>query len=326
MQKHANGMDLYALCMDVRAFQCLTQLALPGLHPIELSDFEAGDTDLRNAKSNRSLIEYYFTCTPSLPLHVLRNHPEIERILYIDADMYFFSSISSVLDEWGDGAVYIVDHRFPEKTRPYFEQFGKYNVGILGFCNDKEGLQCLKRWRQQCNDWCYDKLENGKFADQKYLESWPSVFPNVVVSRHNGVNVAPWNKQRYHLHIKNRIPHVDDQPIVCYHYHGLRLLEFGLVHLQRHNYGARLGSDWIRWVYAPYLQELAKAEKIAGGIQRHELRSRAKLSFVDLANSLEPVQIAIPTGHGWVELSPQIVSGLFRLARLFPSRQERKRA
>ena len=71
------------------------------------------------------------------------------------------------------------------------EKYGKFNVGILGFRNDAEGLRCLRAWRAQCNAWCHDRIEDGKFADQKYLDTWPEAFRTLVVSEHPESAVLP---------------------------------------------------------------------------------------------------------------------------------------
>jgi hypothetical protein len=313
LRQHAPGSRLHALCMDDRAFDVLIGQARPGLVPIQLSDFEAGDEDLRAAKASRNLVEYYYTCTPSLPLFVLRRHAELEQVFYIDADFYFFSSVASVLDDWGDGSVYVVGHRYPEALLEY-EKYGKYNVGILGFRNDSEGRRCLEQWRRQCIDWCYDRLEDGKFADQKYLDTWPDQFRGLVVSRHPGVNVAPWNKGHYILELRGGVPCVNGRALVCYHFHGLKLYQYGLAEPQFFDYGSKLSRDWIRRVYAPYLRQLAWAEQVIGAAHHGDLRHQRPLALADLTTRGRNAQFLVRTGEQWREVPPALIESLW-LAR-----------
>jgi hypothetical protein len=244
---------------------------------------------------------------------VLDRHPDIGRILYIDADFAFFSSADSVLDEWGDGSVYLVGHRYPESLRD-LERHGKFNVGILGFRNDAEGRRCLEDWRRRCNAWCYDRIEDGKYADQKYLDAWPNSFRGVVVSQHPGVNVAPWNRTLYRLGERDEVPYVDGHPLVCYHFHGLKLYRFGLVEPQPAHFGGKLDTDWIRLVYAPYLRQVSRAETHVGPGQKDDLRHRRRLSWTDLTIVGKKSQFLIFAGGRWREVPPSLLESL-RLAR-----------
>ena len=222
LREHCPTFKLWVLCMDHETYQSLEKLGLPGLHPIALQEFERHDAPLQSAKQNRSRIEYYFTCTPSLPLYVLNNWPEVNLITYLDADLFFFASPVPLFEELGTGSIAIIGHRFPPHLRQN-ERYGIYNVGWLSFRRDENGLTCLHWWRERCIEWCYDREEDGRFADQKYLDDWPSRFQNVVVLEHKGANVAPWNLANYRLyHRQGNTVIVDDQPLIFFHFHGLK--------------------------------------------------------------------------------------------------------
>jgi hypothetical protein len=314
LRRHAPWARLHALCMDNLAFDTLMRLGLPGIGPIRLNDFEDGDEALLTAKSNRSLVEYYFTCSPSLPLYILGRHPEIERILYIDADCYFFSSAEAILDDWGDGSVYIVGHRYPESLRA-LEKYGKFNVGIIGFRNNAEGRLCLERWRSQCNDWCYDRIEAGKFADQKYLDAWPNSYSGTVVAQHVGVNVAPWNTMRYHLEERDGVPFGNEVPIVCYHFHSLKLYPLGLVVPQSPDYGTRLNRDWIRLIYTPYLRQISRMETAYGLGHQGDLRYGRPLSLSDLTTVGSQWQFLVHAASQCREVAPYLLETLRHFRR-----------
>jgi hypothetical protein len=242
--------------MDDTAYEILSKLNLPGVNPITLKDFERDDELLLSAKQNRSRIEYYFTCTPSLLLYVLNNWPEVDLITYLDADLFFFSSPTPLFEELGGGSISIIGHRFPPYLR-YRERYGIYNVGWLSFRRDENALSCLKWWRERCVEWCYDREEDGRFADQKYLDDWPERFKNVTVLEHKGANLALWNLPNYHLQLleRNKIT-VDDQPLIFFHFHGL-------IRIHRWVYNPLWKESQIkptivlrRRIYAPYLQTL----------------------------------------------------------------------
>ena len=149
------------------------RLNLPNLIPIGLEEFEKDDEALRSAKENRSLVEYYFTCTPSLPLFILnRTDNKVDVVTYLDADLYFFASPEPLFVEMADASIVIIEHRYSPQL-DHMRVLGIYNVGWLSFRRDPRALCCLQWWRERCLEWCHDRFENDRFADQKYLDDWP---------------------------------------------------------------------------------------------------------------------------------------------------------
>jgi hypothetical protein len=117
----------------------------------------------------------------------------------------------------------IVPHRFPPWLRHWTELDGIYNGQLVMFRNDERGLAALRWWRERCLEWCYDRREDGKFADQKYLDDWPDRFPGVHVLAHPGGGLAPWNARQYALERRNGALLVEGRPLVFYHYQSLEL-------------------------------------------------------------------------------------------------------
>jgi len=241
--------------MDRECYDTLVQLELPNVHVIALQDFEAGDEKLLAAKNNRSLIEYYFTCTPSLPLFILARHPEVDLITYLDADLFFFDSPRPLFDEIGAGSVAVTEHRCPPDWQDS-NRHGIYNVGWLSFRRDEHAVACLRWWREQCIEWCYDRVEDGRFADQKYLDSWPDRFSGVVVLHHKGANVAPWNVGSYKIRENEGRVYVDEQPLIFFHFHGLKKINAWIYNHNLGSYDVRISSLLLRSIYTPYIADL----------------------------------------------------------------------
>lgn len=252
---------LWVLCMDEESRRMLDELGLPDIRTISLRDFEQDDSALAAAKANRTKIEYYFTCTPSLPLHILEHWPEVDVVTYLDADLYFFASPEPLFEEMGERSVAITAHRFPPALRDR-ERYGVYNVGWLSFRRDAKGLACLRWWRDRCNEWCYDREDSGRFADQKYLDDWPSRFESVVVLHNEGANVAPWNVSGYRIgkHGGGGAT-VDGKPLIFFHFHGLRKMNNWTYDPGWAEYGVNPSAVLGREVYVPYLKALFAASR-----------------------------------------------------------------
>ena len=253
LQKTHQDFTLYVCALDNAAYSALSKLAKnnSSLVPIALSDVEAADPEFAACKNNRSKVEYYFTLSPVLPQYLFNKFSGVDEFIYLDADLYFFQSIEPLRSELtaSGGKVLICEHGFP----PHLDfrlAFGRYNVECQIYRrNGAEAV--LAWWRSQCIAWCGDKLDNGRFADQKYLDDFPTMFPQLVtVSRNAGAGVAPWNWPLRPS--KNRW--------IFYHFQGFKFIAR---HLVCHNLGsyANYATADIRRVYAEYAGNLLETQR-----------------------------------------------------------------
>ena len=173
------------------------------------------------------MAEYCWTLSPCLPWYLLQQNPDIDSITYLDADLYFFSSLQPMFDEIGDASVVIIEHRFPPE-RKNLEINGRFCVEWVGFSRDEQGMACLARWREQCIEWCFHRLEEDRMGDQKYLDQWPGRFSRLHILRHLGAGVAPWNYSQYSFGQDGQGSiSVNGAPLIFYHFHQFQLLSNG---------------------------------------------------------------------------------------------------
>jgi hypothetical protein len=258
LERHCERFHLTTLVVDDEAERLLGLLALPHLSVLPLGELEAADPGLAATKTDRTRFEYCCTATPALPLHLLETRPELQEITYLDADLFFFSSPELLFAELGDGSVLITPHRFPDYLRHY-EANGIYNVQFMTFRRDERGLGALRWWHDRCVEWCYLRLEDGKFADQKYLDDWPERFEGVHVLRHPGGGLAPWNLDRHTLRRDGDRVLVDGEPLVFFHFHRVRMRADGRYDWRAPGYlGVGKAGELV---YQPYLAALDAAKR-----------------------------------------------------------------
>jgi hypothetical protein len=230
---------------------------------ISLSEFE--DQELLNVKPTRTRAEYCWTCTSSTILYCLEKY-DLESCTYIDADICFYSDPKVVFDEIGTSSVALTDHNYT-KLYDHSATSGKYCVQFVFFRNNETGLIALKWWRDACITWCYSRLEDGKFGDQKYLDDWTERFNQVYVIENVGAGIAPWNIQKYNVFsgANNMINLVDkkvNEPIdiVFYHFHGLKYLKVNqVVEIIPTKY--KIKREVTDLIYVPYLKNLLKIDE-----------------------------------------------------------------
>jgi hypothetical protein len=276
---------LYGLCLDDASYRLVDELGLPGFVPVRLEDLEAFDPEVAGVKGTRSRVEYFFTLTPALPLFLLDRHPDIEWISYLDADLFFYSHPRAVLEVIGDGSVGIIPHGFPDHLR-HLEVHGRYNVGMVVFRNDEAGRACLERWRRRCIEWCYDRVEDGKFADQAYLDDWPEVHEGVVVVDRPGIGLGPWNYMRFRIDVEGQPPTVDGEPLVFYHFHAFRSLGMWLYYDGLSNYGT-MDRRTRHFLYSGYIRALRRVGRELDARDRPIAKTSRGHSRVTLARLVD---------------------------------------
>lgn len=263
LREHSPNFKLWVLCLDEETAWYLKALELPNVQPVAAEEFEREFPSLGQAKNNRSLLEYYFTCTPSLPLFILNRDQEVDLITYLDADLFFFSDIEPLFNEIGGHSIAIIPHRFPPEFRKA-ERHGIFNVGWVSFRRDDEGLNCLRHWQTQCIEWCSDQSDENGFADQRYLDDWPNRFRNLVVLQNKGADLAPWNIANYEISKRNGQVFVDDEPLVFFHFHGLRQLNSHVFDTCLQHYGAKLTPTVRDEIYRPYVRKINALARESG--------------------------------------------------------------
>jgi hypothetical protein len=322
---------LWVLGLDDEVVDALRGLGEGGLRVMPLAELEHDDPELAAVKRTRSLLDYYFTLSPCWPRWLLARHPEITVLTYVDADMAFFSSPAPLFAELGANDILIVEHRYPDFLRREgaAERFGRFNVGILCFRQSPEGRRCLKWWRERCLEWCHDRVEGGRFADQKYLDDWPQRFAGVVVCRHPGVNLAPWNWMNHRYDLSAGALLVDGQPLIAYHFALFRPLGRFSCDSGQANFGImplRLRS----WLYGRYfaLRQEARLQVAPGrapGINRAgRLRPGWKTDLLNLLAGSWWFRIGslwISWPGGWGRHSGRTMAWFRR--RLTPARNRR---
>jgi hypothetical protein len=247
MQRHAGQYTLWILCVDDVVHHSLGKLDLPNVRLLQLSKLET--PELLKIKSGRSTGEYCWTLTPFAPRFVFEADAEVSHVTYIDADLWFRKSPAPIFREFNLSkmGVLITDHAYASEHDQSVTS-GQFCVQFMTFTRDG-GEAVRKWWEERCIEWCYNRLEDGKFGDQKYLDDWPDRFPDSVhILSNRELLLAPWNATRF--------PYGNS---VAWHFHSFRIASiFGQPTLAIH--GSYLLPKCTREnVYKPYLKDLRVA-------------------------------------------------------------------
>jgi hypothetical protein len=260
LERQCEDFHLYIFAFDDNCYQVLKSINKSRLTVISLSEFE--DEELLKIKPARTRGEYCWTCTSSTILYVLNNF-KVDNCTYLDADLYFFSSPQPLIDEMKDNSVMITEHRYTKKY-DQSKKSGIYCVQFVTFKNDERGLKALNWWRSACIEWCYNRFEDGKFGDQKYLDDWTSRFEGVHVLQHLGGGVAPWNMQQYSFSkngnkiIGKEIKTGRSFEVIFFHFHSLYFVSKNFF-MPRPYY--KRNKSVLLLLFNPYIKEIKQLRK-----------------------------------------------------------------
>jgi hypothetical protein len=252
--------ELWILCMDTASYGFLRNANLEKVNLVKLEELERACPDLTRVRGKRGLVEYYFTCKPALISFLLKSHPHIDRLTYLDADLYFFADHSLLNDELSSSSIGIVEHRFAPNLQS-LARTGRYNAGWISIKRDSTGLACVEWWRERCIEWCYDTPDNGRYGDQGYLDEFKRLFGSVVSVAHKGANLAPWNIGNFMIgSIDGRVV-VDGEPLIFFHFHGLRQVRRWLFDSGFHGFQVSMDRATREQIYRPYVRLLSHYRK-----------------------------------------------------------------
>lgn len=261
LRKSGDLSTVYILALDDVSYNFLINLELQNSLILKTSDIENHYPELKEAKRNRIRIEYFFTLTPALIKFVnLLQSDNLSLTIYLDADLFFFRNPGEVLLEMDAYSVGIIPHRFNLKLAKKLNRFGKYNVGMVIFKSDSDGMRLLDWWFTSCLEWCYDYVDQGRFADQGYLDYFEQMSTNVLVINHLGANLAPWNVSNYDICEKNGDLYVNSYKLLFFHFHNLKVFHKRML-IPHIYYRARLTKTVKNKIYRLYASSLSIRSK-----------------------------------------------------------------
>lgn len=261
MERHLKDYKLWVLCVDDEVHGVLNKLSLPNICLLQLSKLET--EELKLVKPTRTKGEYCWTLTPFAPRFVFEADSAVQRVTYLDADVWFRKNPEAIFHEFdiSNKNVLITDHAYA----PEYDQSavsGQYCVQFLIF-NRLGGESVRKWWEDRCIEWCFGRAEDGKFGDQKYLDDWPIRFGEMVhILNSKEWTQAPWNATRY--------PYSQG---IIYHFHGLRIIDKNKIDI---GMAYKLPKVLIENVYNGYIIDLSESKKILNTVG-FSIRSQLKI-------------------------------------------------
>lgn len=245
LERVTSDFHLYVMAFDNNSYKKLKSYGFAKMTVELLDSFET--PELKAVKPARNKAEYCWTAGPSVIFHFLTKYG-LEKITYLDSDLFFLSSPEIIEKEAGESSVVITEQNISEDAA---KRYGRYCVQYMTFRNDDDGLGALTWWRDACIEWCFQIMEPTRYADQKYIDEFPKRWKNVYVLKNIGAGIAPWNMYRYEYTDKTVSYQGNEWPQVFFHMHGVVITVKDKVLTVQSNHYA-LNKEVTRLFFEPY--------------------------------------------------------------------------
>ena len=255
LKNNYKDFTLWVISLDEDLDKSLKNLDKKNIRVVSRKNFETDE--LISIRNQRTIAEYCWTLTPIAPKIIFNIENNINRVTYVDADMYFFKNPKEAFTEFEESkkSILITEHDF-DIDQQYKEKLsGKYIVQFVIFKKDSSEI-LRKWWEEKCIRDCSSKVSNYGIGDQKHLSEMYAKFKNDVhILKKNNLFRSTWNYKKF---VENDLS--------AWHFHGLKIINKRLIFLSNLK---NMPNNIFFKIYSPYLNQLKiNLDEIKTGIKQ----------------------------------------------------------
>lgn len=221
-----------------------------------------------------NLVEFCTAIKPAC-FQFLFGKKDAEKVIYLDPDTFLFNSPEEIFQQLDTAPIVVTPHILQPQT-PFEGNYadylfllnGTFNLGFLALKKSSTSENFLNWWNDRLKNDCFFDNDRGTATDQKWINLLPALFPaeSYIISRHAGLNVAPWNfherevvSQAGTFFVKQRNSEMGKcVPLVFVHFSGYDYSRIGEGQGVHKTGGINLFKD-MEPVFTQYAQALLKS-------------------------------------------------------------------
>lgn len=196
-------------------------------------------------------------------------------VLYLDPDILVTSPLEPLFAGLSRASIALTPHvtapidddRSPSEVD--LLRNGTFNLGCIGLRRGPETDRFLAWWRRRLRLFGSVDPSRGQFVDQKWLDLAPSLFPDHVVVRDPGCNVAYWNLQERVIAGEPTALSVKGVPLRFFHFSGFDPLNPDSVSKHQNRHVLPPGGP-LRILFDAYRLSLVRAGHLAYMRERYD--------------------------------------------------------
>lgn len=151
-----------------------------------------------------------------------------DSVVYLDPDILVLDKLSVAFEALEEASEIVLtphllapvsDHLEPSELT--IRRSGTYNLGFCGVASCDTGRRFLEWWSGKLRTTCINDQPAGIFVDQSWIDLVPGLFPNVMILRHPGYNVAYWNLAQRELESVDGRLQAAGAALAFFHFSGI---------------------------------------------------------------------------------------------------------
>lgn len=233
IRQYYNDLDFYIIVADEVTSELRAELPANTLIAREVLGIETAVWEDMSFKYN--LTEFCTSIKPASFRYFFDKH-DYDKAIYLDPDICFFDSLGLIYDMLDKCEILLTPHLTQITSTPRSDapenawlSCGMFNLGFCGLRRGTASKKMIDWWHNRLVESCYIDLYSSLFTDQKWMDFIPSFFTpeQLHVSRHLGMNIAPWNfferqviENDGQFYVKYRFGVGENYPLIFVHYSG----------------------------------------------------------------------------------------------------------
>lgn len=180
-----------------------------------------------------NIVELNTAVKPFVFKYFIEKFKDAEVLYYFDPDLKFFTDIEYVTRQLQTASIVLTPHILEPIPRDGnilndqdFLNYGLYNLGFLGLNpNHPDTSVLLTWWGDRTFHLGYDKVAQGLFVDQLWMNLAPLFYKDTIVSHDRGLNMGPWNlheRQVQTIEAGQRVLLTNGEELKFYHFSSFK--------------------------------------------------------------------------------------------------------
>lgn len=247
ISRYMDNYRLWVCCLDEKAYSMLIKAGLKNTILIQCENLE--DADIRSIRDFYGRDRYILVLKAAMANFIMKNNYSVEKLMYLDTSIYFYSDPSVIFDSWQGGSIFVHNHRKASKKQ---KPSTILNSALLGFVRKPGTTYFIEEYIRMCVGCLKD---DGKYTGTEMpLADYYEIMQvkNLAADINNSQLKFVKFDSRH-----NKILYFEKE-LICFNFGKSSDIRF-ISRIMEKSKQYQAGKQIIRQIYMPYLNSIIEA-------------------------------------------------------------------